>query len=95
MADAENSYCQFALAKMIEHGQGFTPNVETAETLYRKCLNANDYLTAESSYAIAQMQNNEQLPLTDMQKLYKTAAEIWLKDDHPGKPYSLAPCTHV
>ena len=29
------------------------------------------------------MQNNEQLPLTDMQKLYKTAAEIWLKDDHP------------
>lgn len=58
-------------------------NVETAETLYRKCLNANDYLTAESSYAIAQMQNNEQLPLTDMQKLYKTAAEIWLKDDHP------------
>ena len=83
MADAENSYCQFALAKMIEHGQGFTPNVETAEILYRKCLNVNDYLTAESSYAIAQMQNNEQLPLTDMQKLYKTAAEIWLKDDHP------------
>ena len=83
MANTENPYCQFALAKMIEHGQGFTPNVETAETLYRKCLNANDYLTAESSYAIAQMQNNEQLPLTDMQKLYKTAAEIWLKDDHP------------
>ena len=83
MADTENPYCQFALAKMIEHGQGFTPNVETAEILYRKCLNANDYLTAESSYAIAQMQNNEQLPLTDMQKLYKTAAEIWLKDDHP------------
>lgn len=68
MADTENPYCQFALAKMIEHGQGFTPNVETAEILYRKCLNANDYLTAESSYAIAQMQNNEQLPLTDMQK---------------------------
>lgn len=83
MANTENPYCQFALAKMIEHGQSFTPNVETAETLYRKCLNANDYLTAESSYAIAQMQNNEQLPLTDMQKLYKTAAEIWLKDDHP------------
>ena len=56
MANTENPYCQFALAKMIEHGQGFTPNVETAETLYRKCLNANDYLTAESSYAIAQMQ---------------------------------------
>lgn len=33
--------------------------------------------------ALARMQNNEQLPLTDMQKLYKTAAEIWLKDDHP------------
>lgn len=55
MANTENPYCQFALAKMIEHGQGFTPNVETAETLYRKCLNANDYLTAESSYAIAQI----------------------------------------
>ncbi len=35
------------------------------------------------SEVLAKMQNNEQLPLTDMQKLYKTAAEIWLKDDHP------------
>ena len=35
------------------------------------------------AFELSCMQNNEQLPLTDMQKLYKTAAEIWLKDDHP------------
>ena len=80
-ADENNAYCKLALAKMTEHGQGFTPDAAAAEVLYRECLEANDYVTAEAAYAIAQMQHSEQLPLTDMQELYKKAAEIWLKDE--------------
>ena len=79
----QSSYCRFALAGMVERGQGFTPSADIAETLYRKCLGENSYLMSESAYAIAEMQHNGALPQTDMQSLYQQAADIWLKQRDP------------
>lgn len=78
-----SEYCRFALAGMVERGEGFTPDASTAASLYRGCLGNNSYLTSESAYAIAQMQRDGSLLETDMQALYKQAADVWLKQENP------------
>lgn len=78
-----SEYCRFALAGMVERGEGFTSDASTAASLYRGCLGNNSYLVSESAYAIAQMQRGGSLPETDMQALYKQAADIWLKQENP------------
>lgn len=83
LKDMGNAHCRFGAATLLRYGEGIPTDPGRAAALYRSCLEGNGYIATESAYALAQMQRMNLLPETDMQALYRKAADVWMQQEAP------------
>ena len=91
LKDMGNAHCRFGAATLLRYGEGVPTDPGRAAALYRSCLEGNGYIATESAYALAQMQRMNLLPETDMQALYRKAADVWLQQEAPEERGPAAP----